>query len=194
MADNNRNTGHGNTGHYNTGDRNTGFFCVETPAPTFFDKSCSLTWEEACEAVPCVELPIGCVWVDVSKMTDDEKQNHPTHRTAGGFLRILHTSIQTAFPVAWAKLDVATRRRFLNLPNFDADKFLACTGVDVRLDADLFPKAVHPVNEIKSETAWEEVTIDGKRYKLVPSPGRRPFLPSVQVTIDGKRYKIVPVG
>ena len=65
-------------------------------------------------------------------MTDAEKASAPAHVTTGGFLRILNRTVQEAFPLAWAKLDNETKQRFLNLPNFDAEKFLECTGVDVR--------------------------------------------------------------
>jgi hypothetical protein len=126
------NTGSRNTGHWNTGDRNTGFFCTLTPAPLFFDKPWAGTWEQAYDLIPFVELPVGAVFIDSSDMTDEEKSQFPTHTTIGGYLRANPDTIQQAFPKAWAKLDNATKQRFLNLPNFDAEKFLACTGVDVR--------------------------------------------------------------
>lgn len=121
-----------NTGDCNTGDYNTGFFCVNTPKPTFFDHPFDGTWEEAQGLIPAVDLPIGCEWVPTDKMTDDEKAENPNHATTGGFLRVLHRTVQEAFPLAWAKMDQATRDRFTSLPNFDAEKFLKCTGVDVR--------------------------------------------------------------
>jgi hypothetical protein len=160
-----RNTGYRNTGNYNTGDYNTGFFCIQTPSPVFFDKVTNLTWDEARALIPYVELPVGCEWVYPDKMTDAEKMNNPKHVTTGGFLRVLHTSVRTAFPLAWAKLTAETKRKFLALPNFDADKFLACTGVDVRLDADLFPPAKSPP-AVTVEAVPSEVVVNGRTYTL----------------------------
>jgi hypothetical protein len=128
----NRNAGNWNVGNWNVGNYNVGYFCTETPCPTFFDRPFSGTWEEAYSLIPYIELPVGCEWVDKNDMTVEEKKANPAHETTGGFLRILSKTIQEAFPIAWAKMDEATKARFLNLPNFNAEKFLACTGVDVR--------------------------------------------------------------
>jgi hypothetical protein len=127
-----RNSGDWNSGDWNSGNRNSGFFCTETPAPIFFDKPFASTWEEAENLIPYIALPMGCEWVNAANMTDAEKESAPAHVTTGGFLRILNRTVQEAFPLAWAKLDNETKQRFLNLPNFDAEKFLECTGVDVR--------------------------------------------------------------
>jgi len=127
------NTGYSNTGNWNTGDRNTGFFCTETPSPMFFDKPAGLGWADAYDLIPFVDLPVGCEWVNTQDMTDDEKINNMSHQTTGGFLRVLEKSIQEAFPIAWEKMDEKTKHRFIDLPNFDPDKFFKCTGVDVRV-------------------------------------------------------------
>ena len=129
----NLNTGDRNTGDRNTGNRNTGFFCTETPTPVFFDAPWpGGTWERAYDLIPYIELPVGAIWTDTATMTEQEKADNPNHTTIGGYLRAAALTIQQAFPLAWAKMDDATKRRFLALPNFDANKFLACTGVDVR--------------------------------------------------------------
>ena len=89
-------------------------------------------------------------------MTDEEKAEYPNHTTIGGYLKVLHKDIREAFPVAWAKLDDATRQRFLDLPNFDAEKFLEITGVDVRVKQEQrLPEAA---------TVGHEVLIDGVTY------------------------------
>jgi hypothetical protein len=145
----NCNTGNCNTGDCNTGDRNTGFFCTETPSPTFFDTPWTGgTHEQARELVPYVELSVGAAWTPTEKMTDAEKKANPNHTTIGGFLQAQTLTIQQAFPLAWAKMDEATKQRFLDLPNFDAEKFLACTGVDVRKPT-------------------VEIVVDGVKYRRV---------------------------
>jgi hypothetical protein len=138
------NTGDRNAGDLNTGDRNTGFFCTETPAPTFFDKPTKLSWKEACDIVPHFELSVGAKWTETKEMTAEQKASFPNHATIGGCLEAIPLTIQQAFPLAWAKMDAATRQRFLDLPNFNAEKFLACTGVDVR--------------------PAKEIVVDGVRY------------------------------
>ena len=137
-----RNTGHLNTGNWNTGDLNTGdwntgywntgFFCTETPKPTFFDLPFDGTHYEARSRIPHVELPVGAIWTPTSQMTDEEKTKNPNHITIGGYLRASELTIQQAFPLAWAKMTDDEKQQWLSLPNFNAEKFFACTGVDVR--------------------------------------------------------------
>lgn len=127
----NWNTGNRNTGDFNTGDFNTGFFCTKTPSPMFFDRPVDMTWDEAKALIPFVDRSISCEWVSTDEMTDEEKIKYPSHTTTGGFLRIQDTKIQDVFPKEWAKMDNETKQKFLSLPNFDAQKFFECTGVDV---------------------------------------------------------------
>jgi len=158
-----RNTGGWNTGDWNTGDWNTGFFCESNGPVIFFDQPCNMTREEACHAIPYIELPIGVEWVSRGDMTPEEVTANPSCDTIGGYFRKRELPIREAFPLAWAKLDIDDKRRFMALPNFDADKFERITGVDVRQDRDLFPAMVE-----KEEQPADEIIVGGKRYKLVP--------------------------
>ena len=126
------NTGNWNTGYWNTGDCNTGYFCTITQTATFFDKPTTLTHEEARKLIPFVELPIGAVWIASSDMSDDEKAANPDHEHVGGCLRKYELPYTESFPLAWAKMSGDERAKWTSLPNFDADKFLTITGVDVR--------------------------------------------------------------
>ena len=126
------NTGNTNTGHWNTGNTNTGFFCTETPNATFFDAPSSLTHAQARDAIPYVELAVGAKWTASADMTDAEKAANPNHAIIGGFLTAIPMTIQQAFPLAWAKMSASEQAKWLALPNFNAEKFLKCTGVDVR--------------------------------------------------------------
>ena len=128
------NTGDFNTGNFNTGDCNTGFFCTETPKATLFDQPSDLTHDQVRELLPYVELPISCQWICKSKMTDQEKKDNPNWDAVGGYLKKINKSIQETFPIWWESTTQENRDKFLNLPNFDAEKFLKCTGVDVRKD------------------------------------------------------------
>jgi hypothetical protein len=130
------NSGCRNTGEYNSGDYNAGFFCTETPKPTFFDKSCDLSWNEAYDRVPY--LPINL--------------NGKTYHEA--------------FRKAWDATDATTRQKFLDLPNFDAEKFLAITGVDVReKEAECCDGVVSYELTITNDwPAMQYVMVNGVRY------------------------------
>jgi len=143
-------TGNYSTGNFSTGDYSTGNFCTETSRPMFFDQPWDGTWEEAAELIPGIHLPIGTKWTEAKDMTDEQKANFPNYGTIDGCLEPFNRTVQEAFPLAWANMNVDTRQRFLDLPNFDAEKFLACTGVDVRKSS---PK--------------DEIVIDGVKYRRV---------------------------
>ena len=128
----NRNSGDRNSGNWNSGNWNSGWFCTETPPARLFDQPTHLTHGEVAELVPRVNLDLGTMWVADTDMTDDERNDNPFHTTTGGFLRVGYSTIQEAFAAKWRSFDDETKQRFINLPNFDSDKFLQCTGVDVR--------------------------------------------------------------
>lgn len=83
-------------------------------------------------------------------MSQDEKDSNPNYATIGGYLKVHNLTIREAFPLAWAKMDDETRQRFLDLPNFDADKFLEITGVDV--------------TETAKDDAPDEIELNGVVY------------------------------
>jgi len=128
----NLNAGDRNTGNWNAGDRNTGFFCVDTPSPMFFDSPWDGTWKEAIALMPYVDLPCGVEWVPLGDMSEAEKEQYPNHTAIGGYLKKHLIPLRESFPSAWGKMDTETRKKFTTLPNFDAEKFLAITGVDIR--------------------------------------------------------------
>ena len=154
-----RNSGDLNSGGLNSGDRNSGYLCTETPSPMFFDKPWGGTWEEADALVPWIDLPVGCEFISSESMSDAEKAANPNHVTIGGYLKVLCKTVQEAFPIAWSKLDADEKQRWLDLPNFDAEKFLKCTGVDVRLSKS---------NQPQQSTSPKQITIDGVIFNLVP--------------------------
>ena len=69
-------------------------------------------------------------WVDSDNMNDDEKAEHPSHVTTGGFLRTYE--YKEAWRNAWNRATQEKRAQTVDLPNFDADIFLDITGIDVR--------------------------------------------------------------
>jgi hypothetical protein len=64
-------------------------------------------------------------------------------------LKYDHTYHQ-AWAMAWAEIDQATRDRFLNLPNFDAEKFRQITGIDT----------------VAAQEPRNVTVINGKTYRL----------------------------
>ena len=153
----NFNSGNFNLGDFNSGDYNSGYFCAETPKPVFFDTPVDMTWKDAASLVPCINLPIGRRWVSESEMTDDEKAANPNYAELGGYLKEMQKDFKSAFKQWWATGSDEVKQRFLSLPNFDAEKFLQITGVDVRQPAVTSSPAVP-----------QEVIVDGRRYVLAP--------------------------
>lgn len=146
-------TGDYSTGYYSISDRSAGFFSTITPPITFFDLPWGGTRDQAVALVPYLSLPKTNVWVDTKDMTAAEKEEHPEYKTLGGYLKVTPIPLTESFPKAWATMSQATRKKWLDLPNFDAGKFLLITGVDVR------PAAVQPKQKMR-------VTIDGVVYEL----------------------------
>ena len=127
------NSGNYNSGNYNSGKYNSGFFCTETPLATFFDLPTNMTQNEAYGLIPKINnLPVCCEWICVEKMSEEQKAAHPDYNSLGGFLLIQDMPFKKAFPIVWAKMTEVEKARWLALPNFNAEQFLACTGVDVR--------------------------------------------------------------
>ena len=128
-------TGDFSTGDFSTGDfssssRSTGHFSTDDVRPSFFDKPFNGTWDEARALIPYVHLKLGTYWVESSEMTEQQKADHPSHETTGGVLLTYNHTYHQAWAIAWSEMDQATRERFLNLPNFDAEKFNRITGID----------------------------------------------------------------
>ena len=154
------NSGNGNSGNWNSGDGNAGYFCVNSRPLLFFDVVWDGTREQADELIPYIDLPCGVKWISESEMTDEEKTEHPKHKTLGGYLKSKPIPITESFPIVWESMTDADKQPWLDLPNFDADKFLIITGVDVRKKPDNKDENDKPQNE--------RVRILGKLYELVP--------------------------
>jgi hypothetical protein len=62
-------------------------------------------------------------------MTDEEKAEHPTHETTGGYLKVLDES--ECAQMWWDGLAERDRNIIRSIPNFDPDIFYECTGIKV---------------------------------------------------------------
>ena len=69
-------------------------------------------------------------WIRESEMTKQEKTKHPGSSAIGGYLKTF--SYKEAWVNFWKETDEENRKKFLALPNFDAQIFKDITGIDVQ--------------------------------------------------------------
>ena len=143
-----RNTGNWNTGNWNTGDRNTGdcntgdwnivnassgCFCTEDQKILIFDKPSDWTlkdWRNSNARRLLNQIPKSVVeWIYEEDMTDKEKEENPTYKTTGGYLKVLDES--ESAQIWWDGLEDEDKNTVKLIPNFDAEKFEKCTGIKV---------------------------------------------------------------
>ena len=139
----NCNTGDRNTGNRNTGDRNTGdwnivnassgCFCTEDQKILIFDKPSDWTlkdWQNSNARRLLNQIPKSVVeWIYEENMTDQEKEENPTYKTTGGYLKVLDES--ESAQIWWDGLEDENKNTVKLIPNFDAEKFEKCTGIKV---------------------------------------------------------------
>ena len=87
-----RNTGHYNTGHFNTGNRNPGSCNTTTPTVRLFNKDSgwefdSKEYQSFLAIIRQRQIPL-CHWLYEHNMSEKEKEDNPTYKTTGGYLRI----------------------------------------------------------------------------------------------------------
>ena len=132
------NTGNWNTGSWNTGDWNkssfnNGCFMTEEPTIMMFNKptSCTYqTWYSSDARYYLDQIPRYVVeWIYENDMTDEEKENHPEYKTTGGYLKVLDET--ECAQMWWDNANEEVKQCILDLPNFNADIFKECTGIDV---------------------------------------------------------------
>ena len=118
----NRNTGDCNTGNYNTGDCNT-----DTPTVRLFNKDSGLEFfgetHFKFRSILSKYQKNKCVWVYKKNMSDREKEDNPSYKTTGGYLKVNSTTYNG---IEVTKED----REFLeSLPNFCPKILEECTGI-----------------------------------------------------------------
>lgn len=142
------NTGHCNTGHCNTGNRNAGdcntgdwnkssfnvgCFNTEEQKIMLFNKSSDMTYREWLESDArwlLNQMPKNVVeWVYESDMSDEEKAEHQTYETTGGYIKVMEKS--ESGQLWWNDLPDDKKAVIKSLPNFDAGIFEQCTGIKI---------------------------------------------------------------
>ena len=128
-----RNTGHCNTGDWNKSSFNTGCFMTEEQKIMFFNKPSDWTysdWLHSDARYLLDRIPKNVVkWIYSEDMTDEEKAEHPTYETTGGYLKVLDES--DCGQLWWDSLSDRQKNIIKALPNFNAEIFKECTGIDV---------------------------------------------------------------
>ena len=129
----NRNTGDCNTGDWNKSSFNTGCFNTVEQKITLFNKPSDMTyrdWYESDARWLLNQIPKDVVeWIYSEDMTDEEKAEHLTHETTGGYLKVLDES--ECGQLWWGSLSDRQKNIIKAIPNFDAEIFFQCTGIRV---------------------------------------------------------------
>ena len=127
------NTGDCNTGDWNKSSFNTGCFMTEEQKIMFFNKPSDWTyndWLRSDARYLLNRIPKNVVeWIYSEDMTDEEKAEHPTHETTGGYLKVLDES--DCGQLWWGSLSDRQKNIIKALPNFDPEIFEQCTGINV---------------------------------------------------------------
>ena len=129
-----RNSGDMNSGDWNSGDWNSGVFNTEKkPTIKMFDKESSWTYDDwyTSRARRIME---GCPYsysdyIPADDMTGEEKENHPEHKTIGGLVKVFTATAEDK-QTWWDSLSKEDKDEVKALPNFDADKFCKCVGIE----------------------------------------------------------------
>ena len=132
----NRNIGNWNTGDWNTADNSSGVFCTAEEKIRIFDQPSDMTLQQwrnsdAYYIMHSAPLKKYSDFVLESDMTEAEKQANPEYKTIGGFTKVIENTPED-MQNWWDKLPKKDKQIIKDIPNFDADKFLAVTGIVVK--------------------------------------------------------------
>ena len=133
-----RNSGNYNNGYYNSGDWNktdfsSGCFNTKEQKILMFDKPSNWSlddwWDsEARRLLNQIQYNV-LEWICLEDMTDEEKEQHPEHKTTGGYLKELDRS--ECNQIWWNSLSEMDRNIIRNIPNFDEVIFEKITGIKI---------------------------------------------------------------
>jgi hypothetical protein len=128
------NSGNRNSGDSNSGYRNSGAFCTDNnPKIRLFDIETNMTvreWESHMAYQIMANYLIPNIWISESEMTPEQKDQYPSYKTTGGFLKSI--PMHEAWSNMWHNLTDANKSVFTSLPGFDAEKFKTITGISIK--------------------------------------------------------------
>ena len=128
------NSGDRNSGDWNSGNRNSGVFNTEEkPTIKMFDKESSWTYDDWYNS-RARRIMEGCPYsysdyIPSDDMTDEEKEKHPEYKTIGGFVKAFTVTTEDK-QKWWDSLSKEDKDEVKALPNFNADKFCECVGIE----------------------------------------------------------------
>ena len=122
------NSGNGSSGYGNSTNFETGIFNSEEGKLRMFNKQTDTKWEDIDH--PHFNEFYVAKWIQEIEMTEKEKIDNPMFSVTGGYLK--KYEYKEAWTNFWRDTDKENRKKFLALPNFDAQVFFDITGIDVR--------------------------------------------------------------
>ena len=151
-----RSTGYYSTGDYSRGDYSTGDWSISSYSSGHFstedlsgfgcfDKPCTLEEWGAWEKPDWLYFDL-TEWIEEINMTDQEKEDNPTYKTTGGYLKVY--DYREAFQKSYNNATREEQLKIKNAPNFDADKFYQISGIHI------------------DEETEVTITIEGEEYTL----------------------------
>ena len=130
----NRNSGDWNSGDWNSGNRSSGVFCTEKqPTIKIFDVQTDWTFDDWTDS-EAYKVMSKCPYsysdyIGADDMTDEEKERHPEYKTIGGYVKTFTATAEDK-QKWWDSLSERDKNEVKALPNFDADKFCECVGIE----------------------------------------------------------------
>jgi hypothetical protein len=151
----NSNTGDWNTGYSNTGNSNAGMFNTNEPFARFFNRETNIKMSDFFSSGKNPDYSDFdlTVWIEEDIMTKEEKEENPTYKTTGGYLKSFE--YKEAWGIFWRKTTEENKKKFLELPNFDWAIFTEITGIE--------PESKEP----SLSGSEVEVKLNGKVYKAI---------------------------
>ena len=133
-----RNSGNYNSGNYNSGDcnsgyRNSGFFNTNSPKVRLFNLDSELEFDS--EIISNLRSNIFnniktvCVWIYEDKMSEKDKNDYPTYKTTGGYLKT--RDYKYCWKKGWEKMSEEAKQAIKDLPNFCPKIFEEITGISI---------------------------------------------------------------
>ena len=130
------NSGNRNSGDWNSGDWNSGVFNTnKKPTIKMFDAESGWTYNDWYNS-RAYDVMANCPYsysdfIYESDMTDEEKERHPEYKTIGGYIKVFIITAEDK-QKWWDKLSESDKQAVYDLPNFDAEKFKECTGIEIK--------------------------------------------------------------
>ena len=128
----NWNSGNGNSGYWNSGDNNSGYLNTSTQEYCFiFNKPVEKSVLSITKFPAFMRFTL-TEWIPDSKMSQQEKNQHPEYATTGGYLKkyTYKEAFRKSFEEAKQLPDWPEQlEKLKSLPNFDAEVFEEISGI-----------------------------------------------------------------